>query len=668
MPDPSAPPLQRGQPGHPRRGMLPADLYRLSWLSDAQVRADGASVAFVVTTLCEQDDDYRSTIWVVPAQGGEARPFTRGARRDSSPRWSPDGRWLAFVSERDGEKGQLFIIPADGGEAKRLTSLKLGVSNPVWSPDSRTVCVAAKELVAEEIAPEEGTKRAPPPRIITTLKYKLNAEGFTYDKRRHLHLVDVEAGTCRQLTFGDFDDGDAAWSPDGNRLTFVSARHEDRDFDKFSDLFTVEASGGEPFQITDTRFTVSVPAWSPDGETIAFAGHDHPSDPPRHSRLWTIAASGGEPCCLTEGYDRDLTTSGSGGPSPRWSSDSRRVYCGAHDRGDTSIVAVNATAGAVETVVGGERTVGSFSISSTGDLLVFTASKANRPPEVFVRDLSGERRLTDFNDQLLEELDLVQPERFLVRRPDGFEIDAWLMHPAGYRPGTAYPLLVNMHGGPFGQYGATFLDEFQVQAGGGFGVLYCNPRGSSGRDEEFARSIIGVAGIPDSEDVLAALDQALASFADIDRNRLGILGGSYGGYLTSWIIGHTDRFAAACSERGVNNRLSKAGTDDLNTTATYFRAEPYDDPDLFLKLSPMMYARSITTPLLIMHSEEDLRCPMEQAEQMYTALKRLRRDVVLVRFPGENHELSRAGKPSHRVARFEIQLDFFRSRMRIPAP
>jgi dipeptidyl aminopeptidase/acylaminoacyl peptidase len=328
------------------------------------------------------------------------------------------------------------------------------------------------------------------------------------------------------------------------------------------------------------------------------------------------------------------------------------------------MIRVRLADGTVTPLISGRRSVASYSVA--GATVAFTAPEPQRPAEVYVRTALGEHQVTDLNAAWRATVELPEPEHFTVLS-GGVEIDAWIMRPAGYQPGQRYPALVNVHGGPFAQYGWTFFDEFQVLAGAGYAVIFCNPCGSSGREDAFARAIIGCPGEPDSADVLAVLDQALQRYDCLDAARIGLLGGSYGGYLTGWIVGHTDRFATAVAERGLYNRYSKDGTSDIWSGYTYLRVRPWEDPELYWRYSPIAYVRQMRTPLLIIHSEEDLRCPIEQSEQLFTALKQMRRAVQFVRFPGENHELSRRGKPSHRVQRFGYILDWCAAKLAAPA-
>lgn len=639
------------------RGMTPDDLFQIQWLSDARISPDGTIVAFTVSRLDREADDYRSHIWLAPAAGGTPRQFTSGGGKDSAPRWSPDGSCLAFLSDRDGGKPQVYLIEAGGGEARRLTSIPQGAGAPVWSPNGSRLVTVVRTSAAD--TGEEKPKN-PPARVITTLKYKANGEGFIYDRRRHLVVIEAATGETRQLTDGDWDDIQPAWSPDGRRIAFVSARHEERDYDRAEDVFVVDADGGEPVRVTPGGGSVALPAWSPDGTAIAYLGYADAEDAPRNSRLWVVAAEGGAPRCLSETLDRNLEISDTA--APLWSADGKMLYTGVQDRGSAGVVQVRVADGAVTPLIAGPRSLASFSLHKPSAAIAFIASDPTHPAEVFLKDSGGERQLTDLNGAWRAEVDLPEPEHFTAL-VDGVEIDAWAMRPAACQAGQRYPALLNIHGGPFAQSGWSFFDEFQVQAGAGFAVIFSNPRGSSGRDDSFARAIIGVPGEPETRDLLAVLDEGLRRFDFLDGERVGVLGGSYGGYMTSWIIGHTDRFAAACSERALNNRYSKDGTSDIWSGYTYLRVRPWEDPDLYRRYSPITYVREMRTPVLIVHSEEDLRCPMEQAEQLYTALKQMRRDVQFVRFPGENHELSRNGKPSHRIQRFEHILGWFRTRL-----
>jgi dipeptidyl aminopeptidase/acylaminoacyl peptidase len=637
-------------------GMIPADLYRIRWSSDPNLSPDGSKVAFTVTQMDAESDDYRSAIWTVRTEAGSAATrFTWSDARDSTPRWSPDGSRLAFLSTRSGGKAQLFVIDARGGEARELTSIAEGVSSPVWSPDGSRIALVARVPPERTDNGSAPPSKNPPARVITALKYRANGEGFTYDRRRHIFVVEPEANRVSQITDGDWDDIQPAWSPDSSSVAFVSARHEGRDYDHATDLFVVSASGGNPERLTPEGGHVALPAWSPDGGQIAYLGYRDAEDAPLNSRLWLIGAAGGEPQCLSPGFDRQLEISDT--CPPVWSTDGTTIYTGAEDRGTAGVLAIEIGSGSAAWRIAGERSVSGFSLS-TDSRIAFVTSDPRNPGDVHVRDRQGERRLSDLNAGWRAETELQMPQHFEVES-DGNVIDAWMVKPAGFEPGRMYPALVNIHGGPFSQYGWAFLDEFQVESGAGYAVVYCNPRGSSGRDDAFARAIIGAPGEPDSADILAVADAAVDRYDFIDRARIGVLGGSYGGYLTSWIVGHTGQFAAACSERALNNRYSKEGTSDIWSGFTYLRTRQWQDPALYARFSPISYVCEMYTPLLILHSEEDIRCPIEQAEQLFVALKQLRREVLFVRFPGENHELSRNGKPSHRVQRFEHIVKWF---------
>jgi dipeptidyl aminopeptidase/acylaminoacyl peptidase len=651
------------------RAMTPDDLTRIRFVSDPQLSPDGSQVAFVATALSEERDEYLSQIWVVPAAGGEPRRFTSGPKRDTSPRWSPDGRRLAFVSEREGKKkGQLHVMPADGGEPTRLTDVRHGVKGVAWSPDGTRLAFAARVGGWEEPKDEEERARSKPARVIDVLKYKSNGVGFVYDRPQHLFVVPADGGEARQLTDGDYDDRDPAWSPDGRWLAFAAARHAGRDTDNAADVWRVPADGGEPRRLTATAGPVSSPAVSPDGRTVTYLGHPYSRDVSRNARVYTVSADGGAPTCLTEALDRNCESLFGGAP-PQWLGGSDTVLFTAEDRGDVRLFRVGAAGGAAPApLTGSPRQVREVSTSRDGGWIAFTATDPVAPPEVFVcrGDGTGERRLTDLNRAWRAEVALSRPERFQFERA-GFTVDGWVMRPAGFVAGRRYPALLNVHGGPASQYGHGFFDEFQVYAGAGYAVVYVNPRGSQGYGEAFARAVVGDWGGGDYADVMAGLDEALRRYDFIDPDRLGVMGGSYGGFMTSWIVGHTDRFKAACSERALNTFWSFFGSSDIGHYFPEVHSggpPPWEDLRWYVERSPLSHAKNIRTPLLIVHAEDDLRCPMEQAEQLFVVLKRLGRPVRFVRFPDDDHDLSRTGRPRHRLARFRILLDWFGQHLR----
>lgn len=642
-----------------RRGMVPRDLTRIHFVGEPKVSPDGRRVAFTVTTLSEERDEYLSNIWLVDLAGGEPRRLTTGPKRDRSPRWSPDGQRLAFLSERaDDKRPQLYVLRLDGGEPLRLSTLKDGAADPEWSPDGSQLLFTSRTGGPEEPTDEAEKARSKPARVISTLKYKYNGQGFVYDRRRHVFVVDAEGGESRQVTAGDYDNAAPVWSPDGRSIAFVSARHADRDCDDVSDVWLVPAESGEPRRLTGSDGPCAEPSFSPDGRRIAYFHTPHVNAPGRNDRVYVLDVAAGQARSLTDDLDR---TCGAGLGRPLWAPDGGGPFFGAMDRGSVPLFGPNGTR-----VVGGERQLQGYDLTPDGRGAVFAAVDPVSPSELYVADVDsrGERQLTDFNGAWKAGMDLPRPERLTFER-DGFPVDVWVMRPAGFVEGQRYPVLLNMHGGPHAQYGYAFFDEFQVYAGAGFAVVYCNPRGSQGYGEAFATAVIGDFGGGDYADVMTALDHALASFDFLDPERLGIMGGSYGGYMTSWTIAHTNRFKAACSERALNSWRSFVGSSDIG----FFFPEaesggrPWDDVQWQNAHSPLTYARNIETPLLIMHAEDDLRCPIEQAEELFVALKLQRKDVLFVRFPDENHEMSRSGKPRHRLARFGFILDWFARRL-----
>src|SRR5436309_55427 len=663
------------------RSITIEDLYAIQFLSRPRISPDGRRVAFVVITIDGGKHEYRSSIWVAPSEGGEATRFIGGTANAHSPCWSPDGRWLAFITDREGEllskdtqeqkkqgkgKGQIWLIPSDGGEAHQLTFMPHGVSNPTWSPDSKRMgfCAAIGPLDEEN---EDG-KTLPKARVIDRLLYRLDGMGFIYERRQHLFLVDVSGGEPKQLTDGDWDDKDPSWSPDGTHIAFTSSRAEDRWRLPCPDVYTLSIENeqaGELRCLTNGTRSCFSPSWSPDGKTIAFLAKPKLRSG-NHSELFIIDALApqAEPQCLTgefEGGCSDWTNSDMTNeqmmPAPIWSTDGQTLYILAAQRGSTRVYAVDRKGAGKQppTLTPGNMHVLDFSIDQSRDTAAILIENPTHVAEIFVCSISTTselRELTKFNDALFDELELVTPEYMPYTGVDGWPIDGWILKPRDFDASKKYALIVEIHGGPNTQYGYGFMHEMQVLAAAGYVVLYTNPRGSLGYGRDFALAVRGAWAEKDSLDIMAGVD-ALLQKGYIDEQRMGVIGGSYGGFMTSWLIGHTDRFRAAVADRSVIDRFSFFGSSDIgwDFTDDDMEVAPWDDPERYMRMSPITYVKNIHTPVLIIHSESDLRCNIEQSEQLFAALKYMGRETLFVRFEGQSHGLSRSGHPKLRKER-----------------
>jgi dipeptidyl aminopeptidase/acylaminoacyl peptidase len=654
-----------------RRPITIEDLLRFMTVGNPEISPDGGQIVFTVRTVDTEKNRYLSHLWLADVENGSVSQFTYGEGDDGSPQWSPDGKRIAFIRTRD-KRTQIWVMPSNGGEAHQLTRMEDGdPGTPVWSPDGRRIAFTFRPT-HPDWTEEAGKKReerglSSPPRVITRLHYRLDGAGFL-DMCQHIWVCNTDAGKAKQITEGDYNYDSPEWSPDGKRLAFVANRSEDPEAAPYKvDIWLISPDGGELKRIPTPEGYKGNLSWSSDGRHIAYIGVETKDDPwkPRNSRLWVVTVPEGGTRCLTESFDRpvenvtvgDTSVSFEGNKSPAWSQDSQRLYFLAGDRGSTHLYSVALADGQPLALTSGAIDIGGFSLDSPGSALALVSGTTITPSELFTGRIAGNgriqlRQLTNINGPLLEELNISQPEEITFRSFDGTELQGWLLKPPDFDPGQKYPLLLSIHGGPHLQYGNTFMHEFQVHAARGYIVLYTNPRGSMGYGEEFGACIRGNWGELDYRDIMAAADFA-ASLPYVVPDRMAVAGGSYGGFMTNWIVGHTDRFKCAVTDRSLSNMHSDFGTVDWpDMVDGYWEGNAWDRPEKMWQQSPLKYAANINTPLLIIHSEGDLRCPIHHAEQLFAALKYLKREVVFVRYPLEtSHGLSRSGPPDLRVDR-----------------
>lgn len=667
----------------PRRLITAEDLFRFRLPADPQLSPDGSRIVYVVQWTDLEENQYFTNLHVIGTDGSGARQFTRGNHRDSNPRWSPDGTRLAFLSDRS-DRSQLWCIPVDGGEAEALTDLEEGsIGEFHWSPDGTRIAFTfrPKPEWARKSAREEREKqhRCPPPLVVRRLHYREEGGGYIGDERRHVFVLDLATRKVRQLTSGETDQDSLAWSPCGEWLAFITNRSADPDVTPYLDeIRIVPAAGGEERRVEAPEGPKHHLIWSPDGERLAYYGHTDTRDPwsACDPHLWVVGVSGGRAQDLSAALDRpagnctlaDLRPCVEGWTGPVWHPDGLSLYFLASDRGAVHVYHATLDGGAPVNLTPGLRAdVTSFSLDPEARQLAAVVGDPVHPGDVYTAFLDpgplSLRRLTSLNQDLLAELELAVPEE--IHAPSGSgSVHGWMLHPPTRREGERSPLILYIHGGPHTQYGWAMMHELQLLAAQGFAVLYTNPRGSRGYGFDHANAIRGNWGGVDYEDVMAAVDYAV-QFPEIDAERLGVTGGSYGGYLTNWIIGHTDRFRCAVTQRSVVSFHSMAGTCDFNfSESDYFGGNTWDEPERLLAQSPLTYVKAVRTPLLILHSEGDLRCPIEQAEQLFAALKRLGKEVEFVRYPREaNHGLSRSGPPDLRRDRLERIVGWMRRRL-----
>jgi len=658
-----------------KRRIKATDLYRFQLVSDPQISPDGRHIIYCLQRTERATEKKYQNLWLVPADGGSPRQFTLGDHVDRYPRWSPDGEQIAFLSNRKDEKQfQMYLIPFRGGEARRLTDLQGDFAGFSWSPDGkRFACLFRKkdEEAIEREKDEQKKKLGIVQRHITRVFYKMDGAGYLPKERFHIWTIRLKDGKAKQLTDGfEYEEELPAWSPDGGTLLFASNRAEDPDFNPdVSDLCTLPATGGELRKIeVDHALQKGGPVYSPDGAWIAYFGRERTGSFWQNTCLYVVPAAGGEARNLTSEYDLHLssTTLGDVGGSPAltplaWALDSSAIYFTISRMAEQPYLSISRDGNDLRNLIAG-GTNGPFSLDAAQTAVAYVHATMTDPGEVWVQALAdGEaRRLTNHNDDLLSGLDLGEMEEAWFKARDGYDLQGWILKPPDFDPDQQYPSILEIHGGPMMQYGDNFMLEFYYLAAHDYVVYFSNPRGSQGYGNAHAGAIENNWGTVDYDDVMDWADYVAAQ-PYIDTERMGVTGGSYGGYMTTTIIGRTDRFKAACAQRLVSNLISMWGTSDFNWawTRAWGNETPWENMANYWRQSPISRIGNAKTPTLIIHSERDFRCNMEQGEQVYVALKKLGVDSELVLFPEESHGLSRGGRTDRRVARLKHILRWF---------
>jgi len=637
-------------PAAPLRPFSLDDLSRVRDVREPQISPDGAWVAYTVSTSDTAEDRSTSAVWMASWDGSRNVRLTTSKSGEHTPRWSPDGRWLAFLSSRDDDHTQLWLLDRLGGEGRKATTLPSDVDDYVWAPDGRRIA-----LVAEDA--DTAKPKTPPPIVIDRFQFKQDERGYLGRQRRHLYLLDVESGKTAMLTSGDYDELLPAWSPDGKSLAFVSKRRPDFDRDSNWDLYVIAAGGGgaAPRQLTtfegpdNDPDTESRPAWSPDGHSLAYL-QGGPLKLLYYAvqKLAVVPGAGGAPHILTAALDRNVA-------SPVWSGDGSSITFLLEDDRAVGLARVPAAGGAIERLVSGPRVVSAFTAGANGKLAVLVSTPL-APAEVFALDGSTLRPLSRQNDEWLARVTLGGVEPITFKSRDGTAVNGFAVKPPDFVPGKRYPTILRIHGGPVSQYQNEFDSQLQTLAGHGYLVVVANPRGSSGRGERFSTAIFADWGNKDAQDVLAAVDYAVAQGL-ADPARLGVGGWSYGGILTNYVIAQDQRFKAAVSGASIANVLAGYGTDQYVREYEVELGVPWKTAGTWVKLSfPFLHADRITTPTLFLCGDKDFNVPLLNSEQMYQALRSLGVETQLVIYPGQHHGIN---KPSYRRDRLERYLAWY---------
>lgn len=631
------------------RSLTVDDLFEIRRVGDPQISPDGEWVAYTVRTTSLEDESSETRIWMISTGGGDPIPMTAKGYSASTPRWSPDGQYLSFTASKEGTSNQVWTLNRLGGEAQQLTDVKQGVGSYSWSPDGSKMLLGIRDPEEDE----EGESEVQKPWVIERLQFKRDGVGYlTGDRHTHLYVFDLASKELTQITSGSYDESEAVWSPDGRRVAFVSNRTQNPDGNSNTDIWVVAADntdkGETLLQVTTNPGSDRSPAWSPDGESIAYVTVTEPE------LIWyatnhlaVASVSEGNFRVLTESLDRNVG-------SPRFAADGRAIYFGLEDSGENHLARIEVSNGRITRPIAGEFSARNFSFGPDG-VIAILVSRTDLPGEVFLMDRDELTQLTTVNDEFLSGIRLADVRNVQFPSGDGTEIEGFIYLPPGFDPAMRYPTLLRIHGGPVSQYSHSFSFDSQLFAAEGYVVVMTNPRGSSGYGQEFSHALWADWGNKDYEDVMAGVDYAIAQgFSDPDK--LGVGGWSYGGILTDHVITKTDRFKAAITGASEVLYVANYGHDHYQLQWEGELGLPWENREVWERISPFNKVENIVTPTLIMGGEHDWNVPIQNSEQLYQALRRLGRETQLVVYPGQSHGLR---VPSYQKDRLERYLAWY---------
>jgi len=652
-----------------KRKLEATDLFAIQSITNPVISPNGNEAVFIRTEMLKEDNKYYAYLYHVNIDTNEITQWTHSKEKVSSPKWSPDGKQLAFISNRD-DKNQIYVMSAKGGEAQQLTKFEKGVASFVWSPCSKKIWFTAplKEGKSWTDEAEKEENKLPEAYVVDKMKYHNDGVGLLpKDTYRQIGFIVIASGEITAFTEGTFNHSLQAISHNGKKLVIGVNRDENQDLSFREPILLIDVETKKELVIIEEDGYFGGATFSSDDQYIAFSGMLHTFKNATQAEVYVYEVSTGKIQVLTEGIDApvgdyagaDIQQGGSA-PDVVWTNQNH-LYFQLSTMGDVRLYFASLEGEIYPASPENEHVYG-YDIARNGTFALATISNTIFPGELFKLNLAtGERiALTKFNEALLNEVELVEPKTIVYKGLNDWDVHGWLMKPAGYQDGEKYPLIVEIHGGPHTMYANTFFHELQLLAAQGYGVLYVNPRGSHSYSQQFVDAVRGDYGGGDYEDIMAGVDYVLKGNDWVDENRLGVTGGSYGGFMTNWIVGHTNRFKAAVTQRSISNWISFYGVSDIGYYFTPWQiGTDMTDIDKLWDASPLKYAANVETPLLILHSENDYRCPIEQGQQLYITLKAMGKETSFVRFPQSDHNLSRVGLPNLRQTRLEQITSWF---------